>query len=247
MTNCPYGTVKHVIKEKDTVYKLANIYNITAQEILRANPGLDIKRLNIGQILCIPQKPHMPPSGGQYCVNKKQQDLINTLRTLWEQHVAWTRMTIQAIKSNSPFLSMIASRLLRNAADMAKALTPIYGEEKAKKIGELIKSHLQIAYQLVSAANKGDADAAAKAEKAWYENASDIASYLSAINPNWNYNALKSMLIMHLDLTKQEALGILENEMNKSIDLYDRIEQQVLMMADALADGIIKQFPAMFR
>jgi hypothetical protein len=54
------------------------------------------------------------------------------------------------------------------------------------------------------------------------------------------------MLNRHLDLTKAEAVAILQSNTEKSIDLYDAIETQALSMADALAEGIVRQFPGTF-
>jgi len=181
------------------------------------------------------------------CITKKELELKNALRALWEQHVAWTRMTIVAIATGSSALPQVSQRLLRNADDMAAAFKPFYGEEKADKFGELIRQHLLIAADLVTAAKKGDTAAAAKAEKEWYANAKAIAKFLSGINPYWQEKDLDAMLTEHLDLTKAEALTKVRGNTARSIELYDRIEKQALAMADALSEGIIRQFPEDFK
>jgi len=179
-------------------------------------------------------------------ISQAEVDLRNLLRMLWEEHVAWTRMAIISMAASMPDQELVIKRLLRNATDMAAALRPLYGEEKASIFGRLIHDHLALAAQLVAAAKAGDSSAAAEAERKWYANADEIATFLSNINPNWSREALLAMLHDHLALTKAEAVARLNKEYATDIALYDAIEQQALTMADALTDGIVKQFPDIF-
>jgi len=50
---CPGGTL-YTIRAGDTIYNLANRYNVSVDDILRANPGIDPNNLQIGQVICIP-------------------------------------------------------------------------------------------------------------------------------------------------------------------------------------------------
>ncbi len=45
---------EHVIESGDTVYSLSNKYRVNSYLIQRANPGIDIYSLDIGDILFIP-------------------------------------------------------------------------------------------------------------------------------------------------------------------------------------------------
>ena len=66
-------------------------------------------------------------------------------------------MTIISIVFNLPDLQFVEERLLRNATDMGNCLRPFYGDQIADRYDELIKEHLVLAAQLVTAAAKGDA------------------------------------------------------------------------------------------
>lgn len=55
---------------------------------------------------------------------------LNHLRMLWEQHIAWTRMTIISIIAGLPDVDFVTKRLLRNPLDFKKALKPYYDEKK---------------------------------------------------------------------------------------------------------------------
>ncbi|MPM89568.1 hypothetical protein SDC9_136678 [bioreactor metagenome] len=55
------------------------------------------------------------------------------------------------------------------------------------------------------------------------------------------------MLYDHLAMTKNEAVDILTQKYENSINTFDYIEQQALIMADLMTQGLIKQFPQQFR
>jgi hypothetical protein len=55
------------------------------------------------------------------------------------------------------------------------------------------------------------------------------------------------MMNEHLALTTQEATARLQKNWTADIAAFDKIFDQAMMMADALTDGIIKQFPDRFR
>lgn len=175
-----------------------------------------------------------------------REDLKSAMRVLWEEHIAWTRMTIISIAADLPDLDLVTQRLLRNATDMAAAFQPFYGARIAFEFGSLMREHLVIAAELVKAAKAGHSQAAADAEKRWYVNADQIAAFLSSINPYWSREALTAMLHQHLALTKSEAVFRLTKNYAADIAVFDSIEKQALAMADALTDGIIKQFSHTF-
>jgi len=175
-------------------------------------------------------------------ITKPEVDLMNKMRMLWEQHGAWTRMTIMSIVFGLPDEELATKRLLQNPVDFANALRFFYGDKIATKFSDLLKSHLVIAAQLVKAAKAGDNSSAAEAEKKWYENADEIATFLSYINPHWSKESWKAMLHEHLALVKAEAVAMLTKDYAAGIKVYDKIESQALEMADVMATGIIKQF-----
>lgn len=180
------------------------------------------------------------------CISKAEVQLNRIFRTLWEQHVAWTRMTIISIIEGLADEKYVTERLLRNAPEMAAVFKKYYGERVASRINELFTNHLVIAAELVKAVKAGNQQAAADAEKRWYANADEIAEFLSSINPYWSKEEWKKMLHEHLRLITDEVKYQLSKQYKLSIEAYDKNEQQALEMADMMTHGIVKQFPKMF-
>lgn len=176
--------------------------------------------------------------------NKSCEDfikIINLFRKLWIEHVVWTRFFIISTAADLGDLKFVTARLLRNPVDFRTALEPFYGADKAKRFSDLLTEHLTIAAQLVNAAKEGNAETVDEERKKWYANADEIADFLSRINPNWSKSHWTIMLHDHLKLTETEATERLTGKYEQDVSLFDAIEDQALIMADDMADGIIHQ------
>ncbi|MGE7770544.1 hypothetical protein [Viridibacillus arvi] len=180
------------------------------------------------------------------CISKTAADYISMNRLLWMEHVNWTRMTIISIVFGLPDLPFVQDRLLQNATDLGNCLRPYYGDQIADRYAELIKEHLVIAAQLVTAAVKGDTKTADAKEKEWYRNADEITSFLSSINPYINKEEFRKMFYSHLALTKNEAVTMIQKNYKLDIEIFDKIEAEALEMADMISTAIIMQFPYRF-
>lgn len=173
-------------------------------------------------------------------------ELNQKLRSLWEQHVFWTRLTVNSIVGRLPDEKETTARLLRNPADFAAVLEPLYGSAIASMFAKLLREHLTIAAELVKALQAGNSAAAADAEKRWYANADAIASFLSRINPYWSELEWKNMLHEHLRLLTGEVSTRLAGNYVENVASSDRIQAQALEMADVMTNGIAQQFPNIF-
>ena len=140
----------------------------------------------------------------------------------------------------------IAERLLRNQDDIGNAIKPIYGEEAGQKLAALLRDHILIAADIVKAARTGDNDGVANGQKRWTENADDLAVFLSDANPNWPLDTLKDMLDAHLAFTTTEVVSRIKKDWASDIAAYDKGHAHMLMFADMLTNGIVKQFPKKF-
>jgi hypothetical protein len=172
--------------------------------------------------------------------------LHDAMRKLWSDHVVWTRLYIIAAAANDASAPTAAARLMRNQEDIGNAIAPYYGAAAGTKLTDLLKQHIQIAVDLVAAAKAGDNAKVADADRRWHANANDLATFLSGANPNWPKATLLAMLNQHLALTTQEATARLQGRWADDASTFDSIFNQILGMADALSDRIVKQFPARF-
>lgn len=166
---------------------------------------------------------------------------------LWEQHAVWTRGTIISIAEGLADEELVTQRLLRNPGDIAAVFRPLYGNEIAGRLDDLLTEHLVLAAQLVKESKAGDTTAAAETERRWYANGEEIASFLAEINPFLSEESQRRMWREHLDLVKAQAVARLNQDYASDIASYDEGEQLLLRMADEQAEALFRQFPDAFR
>lgn len=175
-----------------------------------------------------------------------QIDFKLAMRKLWEDHITWTRNVILNIMDDLDGMDPALSRLLQNQDDIGNAVKPYYGDEAGSKLTSLLKTHITQAGDLLKAAKSGDDKKFKSIQKDWQKNGDDIAVFLAGANPNWSESDLKKMMQDHLTLTTNEAVARLKKDYTGDVKAYDKVHDEIIMMSDALADGIIKQFPDKF-
>ncbi len=180
-------------------------------------------------------------------MTKPAMELGMAMRKLWEDHITYTRNFIISSLANLEDAGKIAERLLKNQDDIGDAIKPVYGAEAGTKLSALLRDHILIAADVVKAAMAGNAAGLDAANKKWYANADDIAMFLSGANPNWTRASLKDMLDKHLEYTTQEVVSRLKKDWAADIEAYDKGHVHMLMFADMLTHGILKQFPDKFK
>ena len=81
----------------------------------------------------------------------------------------------------------------------------------------------------------------------WYANANDIADFLAAANPRfWPRDTMRAAMKEHLDETLTEASDELGGNFTASVADYEAVHLHILVMADLLRSGIMRQFPGRF-
>jgi hypothetical protein len=178
---------------------------------------------------------------------KSAVDLRMDMRKLWEDHITYTRGFITSSIAALEDTTTVAKRLLKNQDDIGAAIVPFYGEAAGKKLATLLRDHILIAADIVSAAKAGNNQAVAASQKKWQENADAIAAFLSGANPNWSRQELTNMLYLHLAYTTTEVVSRLKKDWAADIEAYDKGHVHMLKFSDMLTEGIVKQFPEKFR
>lgn len=177
----------------------------------------------------------------------RKDELKTAMRKLWEDHITYTRNYIISALADLPDADAVAKRLLQNQDDIGAAIKPYYGEAAGSKLATLLRDHIMIATEVVKAAKAGNQQQLTAAQSKWSANGKDIAAFLSNANSHWPKKDLEAMLQKHLDLTTRAVVGRLNKDWTADIKAYDEGHMHMLMFADALTDGIAKQFPAKFK
>lgn len=242
--------MNYIIKDVRTIFLLALVtasvivpLNNFQTQVASAISNTDDAETNNGNITSDSITHSMNPGT---IPTDAETKLVLALRDLWVDHTDWTRMYIVSFLADLPDTEVVAQRLLRNQEDIGDAIKPFYGEDAGNGLTDLLNGHILMAVDLLKAAKAGDSNATAVSEKEWYQNADEIAAFLSSANPNWSKEDLRNMLNEHLVLTKAEAVARLTGNYTGDIATFDQIHKHANGMSDAIVTGIVKQFPEKF-
>jgi len=199
-------------------------------------------------LMALTQAPHAQAAGEKKAVagtapTMSATDLRNGMRKLWLDHTTYTRSFIISAVAGLPDLPTVTQRLLRNQDDIGAAIKPIYGDEAGKKLAALLRDHILIAADITKAAKASDTKAVDAGQKKWRANADDIAAFLAAANPNWKKPTLTDHLYKHLDYVTAQVVARIKADWPADIKAFDTGNEHMLMFADELSEGIIKQNP----
>ena len=183
-------------------------------------------------------------------VDKRSRQAVtfrNKMRKLWEDHILWTRQFIVSSVADLPDADTAAGRLLANQDHLGDAIKPYYGDEAGEALSALLRDHILIAADILTAAKNGDSAGVEEANGRWHDNADEIADFLATANPNnWPQEEMREMMAGHLEWTLAEAVARMNADWDADAAAYDRIHHDILHMADMLSIGIIDQFPGRF-
>src|SRR5204863_6090141 len=133
----------------------------------------------------------------------------------------WTRLYIIEAVAGAPSAQTTANRLLKNQEDLGNAVAAYYGAAAGTQLTNLLKQHILIAVDLVTAAKASDQAKVADADRRWHANADDIATFLSGANANWPKATVLAMLNQHLTLTTQEATARMQGRCSGDASAFD--------------------------
>jgi len=135
-----------------------------------------------------------------------------------------------------------AVRLLENVEAMGDAIAPHFGKDVASDFTQLLRTHVLIAVELLSAARSGDISMFNVEDERWTANADQIADLLNGLNEFWPQQELARRLHLLLQLTKDEAVARVTGDVDGDLRTFDRIYLEAMGIADALDTGLAHKF-----
>ena len=177
----------------------------------------------------------------------KTVDLRLVLRDLWVGHIFWVRNVVLTTKlADAAAAKTAEEQALQNAKNIANSITPYYGKEAADKLFNLLAGHYGAIKEYMTAVYAGDKQGADAARNKLLKNGEEIATFLSSANPNWSKEALLSALAAHAGHHIAQIEAINTKNWPSEAQTCEDMKNHIYKIADVLADGIVKQFPAKF-
>jgi hypothetical protein len=192
-----------------------------------------------------------------------------SMRQLWSDQVVFTRQYVVAAVAGRPVSEVLTKLLGEAVAPIAtapgvrelvpqfsdgdaaavnllttmeatgKALEPYFGEDAAKELISLLRRHVLIAVDLLSAARSGHIETLKKEDERWIASADEIAGFLSSLNPAWPREVLEQHLQLLLQLTKDEVVARVAGNSRVDLRTYDAIREEAMVIADLMEEGLV--------
>jgi hypothetical protein len=188
------------------------------------------------------------PAPAGAAVSVKLADTRAALRDLWIGHVFWVRNVVDATFDGDAAAARVAEgQVVANAKAIAGSIEPFYGKAASEKLFTLLAGHWGAIKGYLDASHAGDKAAADAAFKDLLANADEIAAFLGGANPNLPVDVLKGLLTAHGSHHVQQIKEFKAKQFDAESKTWAAMTSHMYVIADALADGIAKQFPDKFR
>jgi hypothetical protein len=193
-----------------------------------------------------------------------------SMRQLWSDQVVFTRQYVVAAVAGRPVSEVLTKLLGQAVAPIAtargvrelvpqfsdgdaaavnllttmeatgEAFEPYFGEYAANELTSLLRRHVLIAVELLSAARSGQIERFKKEDERWIASASQIAEFLSSLNQAWPREVLEQHFQRLLQLTKDEAVARVAGNSRVDLRTYDAIHDEAMVIADLMEEGLAK-------
>jgi hypothetical protein len=170
--------------------------------------------------------------------------LAQTLRTLWLGHVEAVRGYVFAAHDHNAAKSKAAGdHVVANAKQIAAAVGSFYGKAAGDQMMTLLAGHWGSVKAYADATFAHDDAGRTQAMNNLNANAKDIADFLSGANPNLPQPTLLSLLAAHGAHHIAQIQEVEVGDKAGEAKTWDAMRAHMVVIADALAGGIAKQFP----
>lgn len=170
------------------------------------------------------------------------------LRDLWVEHVVWIRSYVMATHAHHPLQSKVAEQeVVANAKALAGTITPFYGQAASDKLFDLLAGHWGAVRDYNAATLEQSRPGQEKATANIIANAREIARFLSGANPNLPEDAVFGLLASHGGHHIAQINEVGSRDFTGEAETWHAMRHHMLVLSDAIADAIAKQFPDRFQ
>jgi hypothetical protein len=155
------------------------------------------------------------------------------LRKVFTDHAVYTKFVITDILENLPNKPADLARLLKNQDDISQVFMPYIGAERALRLAQLFKTHIERAGNCLIALKNGNASELISAKSLLFENSDQIGSFLSALNPT-KLGDMSALFRQHNQYVLDIATAQVSKEYDNVVKLYDAYYEHMMMLADRI-------------
>ena len=183
---------------------------------------------------------NLPPQDSQKCVTEEQMNQIYNIRMFWFDLIFWVRAFMLSRYEDVGNEDEVYARLQQVTVDYINNLNKIFGETPvANEYQMQLNAYIGLIDSLITAQKAGDTEEIDRITRLLYQNASDRAASISAINPYWDENEWRTRLNNNLRSTLDESAMFLTGDYARNLDIFSTLMNQAESSSDYFAQGVL--------
>ncbi len=177
----------------------------------------------------------------------KAADLRSALDQLLGEHVQLAAdATNAALNGRDAEFKAAAGALDANSVDISNAIGSVYGKEAGEAFLGLWRSHIGMVVDYTVGTASKDKAKQDKAVGELMQYTQDFGAFLNSANPNLPQDAVADLVKHHAVTLKAVIDAQAAGDQVKAYTALRTAYNHMAMIAEALAQGIVKQFPKKF-
>lgn len=172
------------------------------------------------------------------CITYSQMNMIFNSRIYYRRLTTWTRAYLLSRYFGVGTAEEMFGRLYLESMDIGNMLQIIFGRENSENYSQLLSQFTIILRDLISAQLEGNEDEVNQNLNRLYENVSQRAAYLEAINPYWSEAEYKNLFGAYIQYIVDEANALASGDYARDIEIYDQLNAHTNIMGDVFAEGL---------
>ena len=186
--------------------------------------------------------PHAP-----HAAAASAAELKTMLNTLLQEHVYLAAgATGAALGGRAPEFRAAAAALDGNSQDIAKAIGSVYGADAGTAFLGLWRRHIGFVVDYTTGLATKDVAKQTQAVNALLGYTQEFAAFLAGANPNLPKDAVADLVKTHILTLKDVIDAQASKDPQKTWTALRMAGMHMSMIANPLADAIVKQFPSRF-
>jgi ActR/RegA family two-component response regulator len=172
----------------------------------------------------------------------------DSLRDLWVGHTFWIRnFELESFAGNGAALQSAEKKMEENCRAIADSLAPYYSPEDVERFHTLLDRHEYAIKAYLKAVREENGRGLEEAQREVPSNSTDIADFLGGLNPAWKTPEFRDLIQQHGLCHMDQIRALKDGDYSREASIWDVKRQVVLKLADAMAEGLARQFPQKFK
>ena len=182
----------------------------------------------------------------QGTVYTNASDMRKDLNIKLAEHVALTSEAMRVSYDEHESSTAVIDELDKNSHDLANIVGNFYGDEPKATFLKLWQDHITFFINYTVSAKNGDKEGKDQALSDLEDYSQETAEFFAGLNSNLSVDSLKPLFTEHRDILIASIDDYIDKKYPESLDKESKAYEQAGEIADAISDGIIKQFPDKF-